>query len=94
MGDAAQSLFRKIVLHNRLVDEEVLDQLLEEIPEPQQALEHLVKQEVIALKTAQQLLDLFNSRLRKYRDAAAAQEPEPEGTSDDDQSSPSPDDAT
>jgi twitching motility protein PilT len=72
MTDAKTALFRRIVLHNKLLAEAELDQILLDEPDPEQALQLLVMGGSLPAKTANQLLQLYHKQLEKLHEEAAA----------------------
>jgi twitching motility protein PilT len=66
MANAAQQIFKKIVLHNKLMDEATIDRLLAEIPAPEKVIKHLVGLKKLPLKKGEQLLGLFRKQLEKH----------------------------
>ncbi len=68
MTTPAQLLFKKIVLHNKLMDEATVDHLLSEVPEPEQAIQRMIKDKILHIQKANPLLDMYYSQLRKLID--------------------------
>lgn len=68
---ASQALLKKIVLHNKLAEESVLDALLEKHAHPEQVIRAMVTDGTLKSKVGTQLLDL-------YRKQAATLPPEEE----------------
>ena len=66
MTTNAQRLFKKIVLHNKLLDEHALEDLLEEVPEPEEAIRHLVHQGQLPDSKGGLLLELYQKQLHRY----------------------------
>ncbi len=65
MSKATQQVFKRIALHNKLLPEAELDALLDETPDPQQALQLLVQRQVISEKTAAQFQAVYEKQLDK-----------------------------
>lgn len=63
MADASQQLFKRIVLHNRLLSESDVDRLLAEVPDPAAAIHHLVNSELLSSSTARQLQAMYDKKL-------------------------------
>jgi twitching motility protein PilT len=75
MTTPAQILFRKIVLHNRLMEESAVDQLLAEVPEPERAIQRMIKDKVIPIQKANVLFDLYQKQMKKLaQDSPGAQQ--------------------
>ncbi|MDH3719009.1 MAG: hypothetical protein OES79_12900, partial [Planctomycetota bacterium] len=66
MATAEQKIFKKIVLHNKLLNEATVDRLLAKLPDPELAVKYLVKREKLTAKKAGQLLTLYHKQLEKH----------------------------
>jgi hypothetical protein len=66
MATAEQKIFKKIVLHNKLLNEASVDRLLLQLSDPEVAVKYLVKREKLTAKKAGQLLKLYHKQLEKH----------------------------
>jgi len=94
MSDLERDIFRLVVTHNKLMDEQQLDQLIEQVPEPKKAIERMVRDEVVSLDIARKLLAVYKKKLEKEKIRRAQAAAEAEGTEPqtpaDDQAQPIP----
>ena len=65
MPTTEQPVFKKIVLHNKMMNEATVDRLLSQLPDPEDAVKYLVKKDKLAAATAKQLLSLYRKGLKK-----------------------------
>ncbi len=65
MPTTEQQVFKKIVLHNKMMNEATVDRLLSQLPDPEDAVKYLVKKDKLAAATAKQLLSLYRKGLKK-----------------------------
>ncbi|MCG8584597.1 MAG: PilT/PilU family type 4a pilus ATPase [Pirellulales bacterium] len=65
MSTEAQQIFKRIVVHNKLLGDEEVDTLLERVPEPEQAVRWMVAQRGLPAKTGKQLLAVYQKKLGK-----------------------------
>jgi twitching motility protein PilT len=65
MTKAAHQLFKRIVLHNKLLPEAELDALLAQVDDPEKAVAQLVQERVLTDKKAEQLLAVYRKQLDK-----------------------------
>ncbi|MEX2118851.1 MAG: PilT/PilU family type 4a pilus ATPase [Pirellulales bacterium] len=63
MSTLAQQIFKRVILHNKLLAEADLEALLNETPNPEQAVKQLVDRKVLAAKTANQVLSVYRRQL-------------------------------
>jgi twitching motility protein PilT len=78
MSIEAQQIFKRIVVHNKLLSEAEVDTLLEETPDPEQAIRWMVAQRGLPAKTAKQLLSVYQKKVGNSASeltATATQEP-------------------
>lgn len=66
MATPEQQLFKKIVLHNKLLEETALDALLRQIPEPERAIQHLVKIGDLTPGRAGALMGLYQKQVERH----------------------------
>ena len=66
MSTAAQKLFKRIVLHNKVMDEATVDRLLKKVPDPEQLVKLLVQKQKLPEKTGAQLLGRYRKLLEKH----------------------------
>jgi twitching motility protein PilT len=66
MTKANQQIFKRIVLHNKLLAEDEADALLRETADPEQALKRLVERHVLSEKQAAQFLAVYRKQLEKH----------------------------
>ncbi len=65
MATTAQQVFRKIVLHNKIMTEATVDSLLARFSNPEDAVKLLVQKEKLAPQKAKQLLGVYKKQLAK-----------------------------
>ena len=75
MASAQQQLFKTIVLHNKLMAEAPLDELLRLHPDPDGAVRVMVAGKIVAPAVGEQLLGLYRRKLEKLNVPAAAPSP-------------------
>jgi len=63
MSTEAQQIFKRIVVHNKLLAEEEVDALLEHYAEPEQAIRWMVAQRGLPAKTGKQLLSVYQKKI-------------------------------
>ena len=63
MSTEAQQVFKRIVVHNKLLDDAEVDALLEHAPEPEQAIRWMVAHRGLPAKTAKQLLAVYQKKI-------------------------------
>ncbi|MEK6249203.1 MAG: FHA domain-containing protein [Planctomycetales bacterium] len=61
-----QKIFKKIVAFNRLLEGPVLDKLVNEIPDPQMAIEYMTRTNRISPTIAKQLSATYRKKIEKY----------------------------
>ncbi|MEK6248031.1 MAG: FHA domain-containing protein [Planctomycetales bacterium] len=61
-----QKIFEQLVLHNKLINEDALDELLAEKPDPEEAIEHLVKTFRMERKVADKLGHKYRKKVNRY----------------------------
>jgi twitching motility protein PilT len=66
MTKASHQIFKRIVLHNKLLSEGDADALLRESDDPEQALKRLVERHVLSEKQAVQFLGVYHKQLEKH----------------------------
>jgi twitching motility protein PilT len=66
MTNATQQIFKRIVLHNKLLSESEVDALLRETDDPEQAIKRLVERHVLSEKKAAQFLAVYHKQLEKH----------------------------
>ncbi|MGB6042741.1 MAG: PilT/PilU family type 4a pilus ATPase [Pirellulales bacterium] len=66
MATAEQQIFKKIILHNKLMNAETIDRLLVQMPDPEVAVKFLLKRQKLNPKTATKLLTLYQKQLDKH----------------------------
>ncbi len=71
MATPEQQLFKTIVLHNKLMTEAQLDDLLRQNPDPVQAIAAMVSTKVVAQQLGDQLTALYRRKLEKAQAPAA-----------------------
>jgi twitching motility protein PilT len=72
MPTTEQQVFRKIVLHNKMMNETTVDRLLSQLPNPEDAVKYLVKKEKLAANTAKQLMTLYRKQMDKVSDGGSS----------------------
>lgn len=65
MSKATHQVFKRIVLHNKLLSEPEVDALLAEIDDPEHAVQRLVDQHLLNAKAAEQFLALYKKQVDK-----------------------------
>jgi len=65
MSKATHQVFKRIVLHNKLLTEPEVDALLAEIDDPEHAVQRLVDQHLLNAKAAEQFLALYKKQVDK-----------------------------
>ena len=65
MSKTTHRVFTRIAVHNRLMSEEEADALLQEVGDPEQAIQQLVERGVLNEKTAAQFLAVYRKKLDK-----------------------------
>ena len=65
MSSPAQKIFKKIVVHNKLLSEARANALLDETPDPEHLIKRLVKAGKLPDKVGQQLLGLYRKQVEK-----------------------------
>ena len=65
MATKQQKIFARIVLHNKLLDQAQLEQLLEQMPDPEVIAKYLLKSGKLPEKKVAQLLALYHKQLEK-----------------------------
>ncbi len=65
MSKASHQVFKRIILHNKLLSEEETDALLAEVDDPELALKRLVKKDILSEKKAEQFLAVYRKQLDK-----------------------------
>jgi len=68
---AAQQAFKRIVVHNKLMDEPTADRLLAKEPDPEKIIQFFVQNKKIKPELGQQLLTLYHRQLEKQIEAEA-----------------------
>ena len=63
MSQATQQIFKRIILRNKILSASQLDTLLEEYPDPEQAIKRMVRMETLSSRKAKQLLALFHAKV-------------------------------
>ena len=56
MSKTSHQVFKRIVVHNKLMSEQEVDELLAEVDDPERAIQRLVEQERLPEKKAAQFL--------------------------------------
>src|SRR5258708_774859 len=69
--NTAQKLFKRIVVHNKIMDEATADRLLVREPDPDKLIRLLVQQEKLKKEVGQQLLTLYRRQLEKQGEGSA-----------------------
>jgi len=72
VSSAAQQIFKRIVVHNKLLDEATADKLLAKEPDPEKIIQFFVQNKKIKPELGQQLLGLYHKQLEKQAEADAA----------------------
>ena len=70
MASTAQKLFKKIVLHNHLMDAATCDRLLVQVPDPEQLVRELVKRQKLPASQGTALLSLYRKQLEKIESSS------------------------
>jgi len=65
MSKPTHQVFKRIVLHNKLLSEEEVDALLDEVEDPKLAVKSLVERELLTEKKAEQFLAVYQKQLDK-----------------------------
>ena len=65
MSKTTHQVFKRIIVHNKLMSEEEVDALLQEVDDPEQAIERLAERGVLNQKTAAQFLAVYKKKLDK-----------------------------
>ena len=65
MASKQQQLFAKIVLHNKLLDPPEVERLLEQFPDPEEIIRHLIASKKLNEKTGSQLRRLYEKQIEK-----------------------------
>jgi twitching motility protein PilT len=65
MSKASHQVFKRIILHNKILSEEEADALLAEVDDPEQAIERLVEKKALSAKKAEQFLAVYRKQLDK-----------------------------
>jgi twitching motility protein PilT len=66
MTKPSHQIFKRIVLHNRLLSELEVDALLHEVDDPERAVQQLIERHVLTDKKAAQFLDVYHKQLEKF----------------------------
>jgi len=72
VSTAAQQVFKRIVVHNKLMDDATADRLLAKEPDPEKIIQFFVQNKKIKPELGQQLLSLYHKQLEKQIEAEAA----------------------
>jgi len=72
VSSAAQQIFKRIVVHNKLLDEATAEKLLAKEPDPEKIIQFFVQNKKIKPELGQQLLGLYHKQLEKQAEAEAA----------------------
>ncbi len=65
MSEQAQQIFKRLLIHNKILNEEQAEALLAKAPDPEAAIQHLVKQHNFNPKTAKQLLGIYRKKIEE-----------------------------
>ena len=65
MSKATHQIFKRIVLHNKLLSEPEVDALLAEIDDPEHAIQRLVERHTLTAKAAEQFLAVYKKQVDK-----------------------------
>ena len=65
---AGQQVFKRIVVHNKLMDEAMADKLLSKEPDPEKIIQYFVQNKKIKPELGQQLLSLYRKQLDRHVD--------------------------
>jgi len=65
MSKATHQIFKRIVLHNKLLTEPEVDALLAEIDDPEHAIQRLVERHTLSAKAAEQFLSVYKKQVDK-----------------------------
>jgi len=65
MSKATHQVFKRIVLHNKLLSEAEVDELLAEVDDPEHAVQQLVDRHLLNAKAAEQFLALYKKQVDK-----------------------------
>ena len=65
---AGQQIFKRIVVHNKLMDEATADRLLSKEPDPEKIIQYFVQNKKIKSELGQQLLTLYRKQLERHVD--------------------------
>ena len=79
MSTEAQQIFKRIVVHNKLLDDKEVDALLEHYADPEQAIRWMVAQRGLPAKTGKQLMAVYHKKIgaaSTVQRAAASEKPE------------------
>ena len=86
MASKQQQLFAKIVLHNKLLEPPEVERLLEQFPDPEEMIRHLIASKTLNEKTGSQLRRLYEKQIEKlglhHDTAKVAVDPSPSGQAD------------
>lgn len=75
MSDATHEVFKRIILHNKLLSENGVDSLLAETGDPETAVQELIAGHILTEKKGQQLLAIYQQQLHKHH---LDEEPQPD----------------
>ena len=65
MSKATHQVFKRIVLHNKLLAEPEVDALLAEVDDPERAIQRLIERHVLSAKAADQFLAVYKKQVDK-----------------------------
>ena len=65
MSKATHQIFKRIVLHNKLLSEPEVDALLAEFDDPEHAIGRLVERHTLSAKAAEQFLTVYKKQVDK-----------------------------
>jgi hypothetical protein len=65
MSKATHQIFKRIVLHNKLLSEPEVDALLAEVDDPEHAIGRLVERHTLTAKAAEQFLAVYKKQVDK-----------------------------
>jgi twitching motility protein PilT len=68
---AGQQIFKRIVVHNKLMDEATADRLLAKEPDPEKIIQYFVQNKKIKPELGQQLLSLYRKQLQRHEEEIA-----------------------
>lgn len=69
---AAQAVFRKIIVHNKLMSEADVDALLASTPDPENAIKKMVAKSIVSVDVCHKLMALYAAQLKKLESGGAA----------------------